>query len=74
MSRLPFEDRVRILSALVEGNSIRGTGRMTGAAKGAILELLADVGDACDTYQDQTMRGLTCVRLQLDEIWSYCSR
>lgn len=72
MNRLPLEDRVRVLSALLEGNSIRGTGRMTGAAKGTILKLLADVGDACDDYQDQTMRGLTCVRVQLDEIWSYC--
>jgi IS1 family transposase len=72
MNRLPIEERVRILSALVEGNSIRGTSRMTGAAKGTILKLLADVGDACDLYQDQTMQNLRCVRVQLDEIWSYC--
>lgn len=72
MNRLPLDTRVRILSALVEGNSIRGTCRMTGAAKGTVLKLLADVGDACDRYMDDTMRDLTCVRVQCDEIWSFC--
>ncbi|MBV9149250.1 MAG: IS1 family transposase, partial [Candidatus Eremiobacteraeota bacterium] len=41
-------------------------------AKGTVLRLLADVGDACDRYQDETLRDLTCVRVQCDEIWSYC--
>ena len=45
---------------------------MTGAPKGTILKLLANVGDACFWYHDQTLRGLTCERIQLDEIWSYC--
>lgn len=72
MNRLPLEERVRVLAALVEGNSIRGTSRLTGVAKGTILKLLADVGDACDQYQDETLRNLTCVRVQLDEIWSFC--
>lgn len=45
---------------------------MTGAAKGTILKLLADVGDACDFFQDETIRDLKCVRVQLDEIWSFC--
>jgi IS1 family transposase len=72
MNRLPLEDRVRVLAALVEGNSIRGTSRLTGAAQNTILKLLADVGDACGQYQDDTLRNLTCVRVQLDEIWSFC--
>ena len=72
MNRLPLEDRVRVLAALVEGNSIRGASRLTGVAKGTILRLLADVGDACDQYQDETLRNLSCVRIQLDEIWSFC--
>lgn len=72
MNRLPLDERVRILSALVEGNSIRGTCRMTGAAKGTVLRLLADVGDACSSYMDETMRDLSSRRLQLDEMWSFC--
>jgi IS1 family transposase len=72
MNRLPLATRVQVLSALVEGNSIRGTCRMTGVAKGTVLKLLADVGDACDHYLNDTMRDLTCVRVQCDEIWSFC--
>ena len=72
MNRLPLATRVQVLSALVEGNSIRGTCRMTGVAKGTVLKLLADVGDACDRYMDEQMRDLKCVRVQCDEIWSFC--
>lgn len=72
MNRLPLAVRVQILSALVEGNSIRGTARMTGTDKKTILRLLAEVGDACDVYQDDTLRNLNCARLQCDEIWSFC--
>lgn len=71
MNRLPLEQRVRVLAALVEGNSIRGTSRMTGVDKGTILRLLADVGGACARYHDEIVRGLNCARVQCDEIWSY---
>ena len=45
---------------------------MTGVAKGTILRLLTEVGDACTRYHDEAVRGLTCVRVQCDEIWSFC--
>jgi transposase-like protein len=41
-----------VISALVEGCSIRSTSRMTGVAKGTILRLLAEVGKACADYQN----------------------
>lgn len=72
MNRLPLEERVRILAALVEGNSVRGTARIVGVDKKTVLKLLADVGDACAAYHDETLRGLRCERLELDEIWSFC--
>ncbi|HEY1654654.1 MAG TPA: IS1 family transposase [Candidatus Tumulicola sp.] len=72
MNRLPLAKRVQVLSALVEGNSIRGTCRMTGVALNTVLKLLADVGDACAAYHDDTIRNLSCVRVQCDEIWSFC--
>lgn len=37
-----------------------------------VTKLLVDVGTACDLYQNETLRGLKCKRLQLDEIWSFC--
>lgn len=72
MNKLTIKRRSEIIGALVEGNSIRATCRMTGAAKGTVLKLLEDVGQACFEYQDTTLRNLTCKRLQCDEIWSFC--
>lgn len=71
MNRLPFPKRAQILTMMVEGVSIRAISRMTGASKNTIVKLLADAGQACAEYQDANLRGLTCKRLQVDEIWSF---
>ncbi len=72
MNKLSFEKRVRVISALVEGCSVRATSRLTGVAKGTILRLLAEVGTACAEYQSRVFRNLPCKRIQCDEIWSFC--
>jgi len=72
MNRLTTEKRAQIVGSLVEGNSIRATVRMTGAAKNTVTKLLVDLGAACADYQDCTMRDLPCKTLQCDEIWAYC--
>jgi IS1 family transposase len=72
MNKLSPERRAQIISALVEGNSIRATCRMTGTAKGTVLKLLADVGEVCRDYQDKHVRKLTTRRVQCDEIWAFC--
>ncbi len=72
MNRLSIADRVRIASCLVEGNSIRATCRMTGAAKGTVLKLLAELGEACAAYHHGHVRNIATKRIQCDEIWSFC--
>ncbi|MDO8281815.1 MAG: DDE-type integrase/transposase/recombinase [Thermodesulfovibrionia bacterium] len=72
MNRLKPDKQKQIISALVEGNSIRATCRMTGTAKGTVLKLLADIGTVCAEYQHEHLRNLECKRLQCDEIWSFC--
>jgi IS1 family transposase len=72
MNRLSTERRARVIAALVEGNSIRSTVRMTGVAKGTVLKLLADLGGACAKYHDQAVCDLHSKRIQCDEIWSFC--
>jgi IS1 family transposase len=72
MNRLSTERRAQIVGCLVEGMSIRATVRMTGAAKNTVTKLLAELGAACDDYQDRTLRNLTCKRIQCDEVWSFC--
>ena len=71
VNRLSTEQRARIVGCLVEGNSIRATVRLTGAAKNTIVKLLLDLGIACSDYQDRALRNLTCQRVQVDEIWSF---
>ena len=72
MNRLSAEKRRRVVSALVEGCSIRSTARMVGVSRNTIDKLLMDLGAACGMYQDQILRNLPCARLQCDEIWSFC--
>lgn len=72
MNRLPIQDRVQILSLLVEGNSLRSITRITGKSINTVTKLLVDVGTACDIYQNETLRNLPCKRVQVDEIWSFC--
>jgi IS1 family transposase len=71
MNRLNTSDRTRVVSALVEGNSIRATCRMTGISKPTVLKLLFDLGKVCMAYHDEHVRGLQSKRVQCDEIWSF---
>lgn len=71
MNKLDMDRQVQIISALVEGNSIRSVERMTGVHRDTIMRLAVRVGDGCDRLMDRMMRGLTCEKLQLDEIWAY---
>jgi IS1 family transposase len=65
------EKKVAVLSALVEGCSVRSTVRLTGVSKGAVLRLLVAVGAACTEYHDRMVRNVTAKRVQVDEIWSF---
>jgi IS1 family transposase len=71
MNRLDTKRRAQVVAALCEGVSIRATVRMTGVAKNTVTKLLLDLGAACERYQDEKLRKLTCRRVQCDEIWSF---
>lgn len=71
MNRLSVAEKVKVVSCLVEGNSLRATSRMTGTHRSAIQKLLVELGAACSTYQDKIFRNLRCSRVQCDEIWSF---
>lgn len=63
-----------IIMCLVEGNSIRGTARITDTSKDTVLKLLCDAGKVCKEYQNKYLVNLPCTRLECDELWSivYC--
>ena len=71
MNCLSSADRTRIVSALVEGNSIRAVSRMTGFSQNTVTKLLVDLGTACDAFHDKNVRGVKSKRVQCDEIWSF---
>ena len=64
--------RSAIVSALVEGMSVRATARMVDVSKDTVAKLSLELGEACIQYMDETLRGLTCKRLQVDEVWAFC--
>ena len=72
MNRLTTRERARVIGALVEGNSLRATSRMTSAAKNTVTKLLVDIGRAAADYQDDHLRLLPCEVVEADEIWAYC--
>ncbi len=71
MNKISKEERIRVISCLVEGNSLRATTRMTGVHRTTVMKLLADLGKVCSEYQDKAFRNLSCKRIQCDEIWSF---
>lgn len=71
MRKLTTEQRARILTALVEGNSIASTCRMLSVNKITVLRLLADAGTLAADYHDLMVRELSPRCVQMDEAWSY---
>ncbi len=71
---LPIEKKIAAVASLCEGSSIRSIERVTGIHRDTIMRLGVRVGQGCTALMDTMMRGLTCERLQLDEIWQYVGK
>ena len=71
MNRLSLERRAHILGMLAGGTSLRSASRLADVSINTVSKLLVDVGGACEEYQDRTLRGLKCKRIQCDEIWAF---
>jgi IS1 family transposase len=74
MNVLKPEKKLAVLSALVEGNSIRSTERMTGVHRDTIMRLTVEVGQGCLALMDRSMRDLSCRYLEVDEIWTFVQK
>ena len=46
-------------------------GQVADVSINTVTKLLADVGAACSEFQDKTMRDLTLMNVQVDEIWAF---
>src|SRR6476659_3453997 len=63
---LSLEERVAVISHLVEGASVRATSRLTGTCKEAILSLLVRIGEGCDRLHNRIVRDLDIREIQCD--------
>jgi IS1 family transposase len=71
---LKLEKQVAVISALVEGASVRSVERITGVHRDTILRLMVRVANVAAAYSDRTLRDLDCKRIEVDEIWAYVAR
>ena len=74
MNILTADKQAAVLRALVEGNSLRATARMTGVARQTVANLLRDVGAHCKNHHDRMVVNVKAERIQADEIWSFCAK
>ncbi len=74
MYALSMREKVTVVTALTEGNSIRSIERMTGIHRDTIMRLLVSVGERCAILMDRKMQSVVCRRVQCDEIWTYVGK
>jgi IS1 family transposase/lambda repressor-like predicted transcriptional regulator len=72
MNKLPSAKRAQILSMLCEGSSMRSVSRIADVSINTVSKLLAEAGEACIAFHDETVRGVKAKRVQCDEIWAFC--
>ncbi len=71
---LPFEEQVQVISALIEGCSIRSTERLTNVNRNTIMSLSLRVGEGCERLHDRMMRDLQVNLIELDEQWDFVAK
>jgi IS1 family transposase len=71
VNTLPIDKKLAILSAHVEGVSIRSTERMTGVHRDTITRLVVGLGEGCARLLDRLVQRVPAKRVQVDEIWTY---
>lgn len=71
MNRLDSKTHTQVISAPLEGCSIRSTVRMTGVSKKTVVRLLVEAGTVAAEYQDRLFRNLSCRRVQADEMRAF---
>jgi len=74
MNKLTKEQQEKVISALVEGVSIRSTERMTGIHRDTIMRLGVRTGQHCKDILDREMRNLKSSKIQVDEVWAFVGK
>jgi IS1 family transposase len=71
---LSKEKQILVLSALVDGNSERAAARIAGCNRETVGTYGLRFGQGAARLHDRLVRDLSCSTVQVDEIWSFCSK
>jgi IS1 family transposase len=71
---LPAEKRLRVLVALVEGNSEIAIERMTGVNAKTVSRFAMRLGEGAARLHNRLVRDLSCSLIEMDEVWSYVAK
>jgi IS1 family transposase len=69
--RMDLRIYLRGVTALAEGLSIRGTGRLLGVDKDTVMHWLPGLGRHCQRVMSYFFRNLHLSECQLDELWTF---
>ncbi|MDC3962651.1 transposase [Polyangium jinanense] len=69
---LSHEKRLRVLAALLDGNSVRAASRMTGVHQDTISRFAFAAGTGAGHLHNRLARNLSCTLIEMDEIWTWC--
>ena len=64
----------RIILAIAECNSIRGTARILELDKDGVNRVVLKAGDHCKTILEALIRDLCLTECQLDELWAFVKK
>jgi IS1 family transposase len=73
-SRLPEEKALMILACLLEGNSVRSTGRLCDVEPKTVLHILVLASERCERLLGKTIMNIPVKDVQADEIWSFIGK
>ncbi len=74
MNVLPREKQIQVITALVEGCSIRSIERMYDVHRDTIMRLMVCTGGHCMTIMDDVIRDVPAGVIQCDELWTFVGK
>ena len=74
MNVLPREKQVQIISALVEGCSLRSVERMHSVHRDTAMRLMVRTGHHCMTLLEDHVRDVPAGTIQCDELWGFVGK
>ncbi|MCH7666879.1 MAG: IS1 family transposase [Acidobacteria bacterium] len=69
--RIKMDKVLLVLSLLVEGSAVRSIERVTGVHRDTILRLMVYIGERCERFIAEKIKGVPVKDVQADEIWGF---